>query len=123
MSIIDRDSGEKVANRGFMENSARKDTNIADHLANNTIGTEKITISSAAISLASVQKENAVRALITVENGDMRVKTDGSAPTQAEGMLIKEGYLLELVGNKEILDFKAIRKADVDVVLNITYYN
>ena len=75
---------------GFGTNSTGKNTNTVDKYANNTIAFEKLTVSSTAIALASVQKLNAVKVIITIENGDIRVKTDGNNPTATDGLLIKE---------------------------------
>lgn len=118
------DKNNQVSNyNGFAVNSMGKNTNTVDKSANQTIAFEKLTVSSTAVSLANVQKSNAVKAIITIENGDIRVKTDGNNPTATDGLLIKEGYILEIIGPYEISNFKAIRANSVDVILQIEYKN
>ena len=61
------------------------------------------------------------KALITIEDADIRVRTDGTAPTATEGHLIRQGATITLRNPVEIQNFQAIRDAGTDAVLKVSY--
>jgi len=63
--------------------------------------------------------DRVIRALIQPEGGDMRWCDDGTVPTAAIGMILKDGIVLEYEGNLETFQF--IRTV-AGVKLNVLYY-
>jgi hypothetical protein len=63
--------------------------------------------------------QNAVKALIQAEGGDIRWRDDGTAPTPAIGMLIKDGTTLEYEGNLETIQ---LIETVVAAGINVTFY-
>jgi hypothetical protein len=61
-------------------------------------------------------------ALVSSENGDTRFRIDGGAPTASIGHYLTNGDTLVLTGTQAIQQFRAIRCADTDALLKVTYF-
>lgn len=61
------------------------------------------------------------KAIITVEVANIRVRTDGTAPTAAVGHLVNIGDVIELDSIEDITSFQAIRTGDTSATLSVTY--
>jgi len=85
---------------------------------------ESLTVANAAegIGPAWANSKTAYKAFMTAETAEMRFRFDGTAPTSTEGHIIDDGDTLELYGNKNIVNFLAIRTGNDSGVLKITYY-
>lgn len=91
------------------------------YLAN---GYESLTVTNAAAGVGPTwaKSKTAYKAFMTAETAEMRFRFDGTAPTATEGHIIDTGDTLELYGNKNVVNFKAIRTGETSGVLRITYY-
>jgi len=65
--------------------------------------------------------ELAQRAIVTVEDDEVRIRFDGTAPTSSEGHLLGVGDQVELDNIQELRSFQAIR-VTTDAKLKVTYY-
>ncbi len=92
---------------------------ITDTGEHETVGYESLTVSSTAVSPASIPA-TAIRAIITVEDDNVRFRTDGTAPTASVGhrLLVNDALVLESAA--DIAAFQVIRET-TDAVLRITY--
>ena len=61
------------------------------------------------------------RVFMTLETGQIRFRTDKTAPTTSEGHLMNVGDTLELNDHQSIVDFLAIRATATSGVLKVTY--
>lgn len=61
-------------------------------------------------------------ALVSSENGDIRFRIDGGVPSVSIGHYLTSGDTLVLTGTQAIQQFQAIRSADTDGVLKVTYF-
>lgn len=61
-------------------------------------------------------------ALVSSENGDLRFRIDGGQPSVSSGHYLTSGDTLVLTGTQAIQQFRAIRSADTDAVLRVTYF-
>jgi hypothetical protein len=61
-------------------------------------------------------------AMISSENGDLRFRFDGGTPDAGDGHYLVGGYTLVLSGVRALQQFQAIRAADVDGTLRVTYF-
>lgn len=82
---------------------------------------ETITVSTTAIGLTTVTRDDANHALLTSEGADFRYRVDGTDPTASVGHLVLAGAVLVLEGRGELQNFKAIRDAAVDITLSVSY--
>lgn len=90
---------------------------------------EQLTISTAALSLTATEYtvdssgtgEKAKRAIITVEDAQIRYTYDGTTPTSTVGHALNPFDVLTLVGSDNISNFKAIRKGSTNAKISITY--
>jgi len=83
----------------------------------------KITISSVAKGITSLEptfpKQSAT---VQVRGADVRFTTDGTLPVAgSDGLVAVDGSTILLENKKEINDFRAIREAAVDAVLQIAF--
>ena len=60
-------------------------------------------------------------AFITCEEADIRYRFDGTDPTTDEGHILQEEKGITLTSSQQITWFSAIREADEDATLRITY--
>jgi hypothetical protein len=110
-----------IEQSGYFGNSNGSKTNIADSFASETVGFEQLSVANVAKSLTStIYGDNTVKAVITVEGANLRVRTDGTAPDINVGLLISMGDCIELNSRQEVEGFRCIAPAGV-AVLNIEY--
>jgi len=92
---------------------------------------EEITVGVTAVGLSSTKimpttgpyARMSVRAtMISSENGDIRFRIDGGLPSASSGHYFNSGDTLVLAGTQAIQQFRAIRGADTDAVLKVTYF-
>lgn len=88
-----------------------------------TVGFESITVSTTAIGLTEASYEAAITAEVTVENGPIRFRTDGTAPTAAVGHLLSDGDVLYLDNPSDLSGLSMIRDAAVDGDISVSYFN
>lgn len=84
---------------------------------------EAITVSTTAIGLTTAKLQSAVAAEVTVENGPIRFRTDGTDPTASVGHLLSDGDALYLDNPSELVGLKMIRDAAVDGDISVSYFN
>lgn len=98
---------------------------IADHYT--VVGYESITITATVQSLTEaaftdgVTGELADRAIITVEDAQIRYRIDGTDPTSSQGHLINPFSVIVLHTTRTIRDFRAIRATSTNATIRITY--
>lgn len=63
----------------------------------------------------------AQRAVITVEDQDLRYTYDGTAPTATAGHLASAAAIITIVGYANIAAFRAIRTGAANSEINVTY--
>jgi hypothetical protein len=86
-----------------------------------------LAVSSAAVDLSNATPAlpaNAIGALITVEGDQVRFRSDGTAPTSAEGHLLNVDDVLSFVGAnfQEVLETIQFIRVTGDATLRITYF-
>ena len=82
---------------------------------------ESVTVDDTATALTSGTYGDAVRAVITCEDAQIRFRVDGSDPTSSVGHILDSGSLLMLESNDDIAAFRAIRTGSSDGTLMVTY--
>jgi hypothetical protein len=92
---------------------------------------EEATVGTAAVglSLAKIKPQSgpyarlaARAALISLEEGDIRFRMDGGQPSASNGHYLSSGDTLVLSGTQALTQFQAIRAADVNGTLRVTYF-
>lgn len=92
-----------------------------------TFADEAITVSSAAKSLTAAtykpggQVPPTRRAVITVEDAQIRFRTDGSAPTSSVGHIANIDDVIMLSNINDMSNFKAIRTTSTDAKIYVSY--
>lgn len=82
---------------------------------------EFVTVADTAIGLTPNTYGDATRAFMTLEGAQIRVWTDGTDPTLAEGHVADVGSQIILQNAAEIAAFRAIRTTDESGKLVVTY--
>jgi len=89
------------------------------------IGYESITVSNTVKMFNETNYKSgsdyAKRALITVEDAQIRWRYDGTNPTSSEGHLSNPMDTIVLTGTDNIKNFRVIRKGSTDANIRITY--
>jgi hypothetical protein len=94
-------------------------------------GYEEVTVGAQAAGLSAGKIKpgsgpyahlSARAALISLENGDVRFRLDGGAPTAGGGHYFTSGDTLVLSGTQALKQFQAIRVGDVSGTLRVTYF-
>ena len=88
---------------------------------------EEVTVSDTAVGLTATTyqpsgEQGACQAIITIEGGNIRHRSDGTNPTATVGEPGRAGGQITLESQGEIVDFKAIREASADATLRVAYY-
>ena len=84
---------------------------------------EAVTIAASSTGLTVASFPNALKLVyIFVEDGVVRWRADGTAPTATVGTPSYPGDEIILSSIKEMLNFRAIRKSATSGVLQVTYY-
>ena len=82
---------------------------------------EKLAVTpSSAAGFASLPK-TATYAFLSVEDDDIRVRIDGTAPTASEGIFLGTGDSFEIYGLAALTNFKAIATDTGNASLKINY--
>jgi|8_EtaG_2_1085327.scaffolds.fasta_scaffold38351_2 hypothetical protein len=82
---------------------------------------EKLTVTpSSALGLASLPKSSTY-AFFSVEDDDIRVRIDGTAPTASEGIFFGAGDSFEVCGLAALSNFKTIATDTGNASLKINY--
>lgn len=84
---------------------------------------ESITVSTTALGLTAANLAKGVAAEITVENGSIRFRTDGTAPTASVGHLLNDGDVLYLDNPSDLSALRMIRDAATDGDISVSYFN
>ena len=94
-----------------------------DGLGGTGLGHEVITVSTGAVTFASLPT-NANAALIRCETNNIRISLDSTAPTSAIGipLLATDVAPFWLMGRAVLLNFKAIRSGGADGTLQVSYF-
>lgn len=82
---------------------------------------ESVTVADSAIGLTSSTYDDSVKAEMTLETGQIRIRKDGTAPTSSEGHLVEVGDTIVLNSAADLATFKAIRTGATSGVLKVTY--
>ena len=82
---------------------------------------ESKTIAATAVGLTSGTYGDATRAEMTLETAQIRIRSDGTAPTSSEGRLVEVGDTIILRSAAQIAAFEAIRTGESGV-LKIEYF-
>ena len=85
------------------------------------VGFEQLAVSNTAVGFASIPA-NADKAVMTVEDGTLRYRDDGSNPTSTVGLRVFIAGTIILNSRDSLDNFKAIREAANNSELNISYY-
>ena len=92
---------------------------------------EEVTAGASAVGLSEEKinptsgtyaRMSARAALVSSENGDLRFRIDGGLPGASSGHYLTSGDTLVLTGTQAIQQFRAIRSADINAVLQVTYF-
>lgn len=83
------------------------------------VGTQTVS-STAIVAIDNAAYPNIV-GIYTVETGNLRFRTDGTAPTATEGHLLYIGDVLVVEGLTDIRNFKAISTTSGTSTLRISY--
>lgn len=91
-----------------------------------SISFERLTIEDtatgpAAASVKPAAGKTAVRAYGRLSGGAIRVTTDGTTPTAEIGHLVEPGQDVDVRGEDEVRNLKAIRVGDDDGILPLTF--
>ena len=88
---------------------------------------ETITVAASAIGLTAATLEGAgsgppaLRAILTVENAQMRFRYDGTVPTSAEGHIAEAGDAITIEGAEDLRKWRAIRTGGSSAILKVSY--
>lgn len=84
---------------------------------------ESITVADSAIGGTSATYDDATHAEITLEEGQIRFRVDGTNPTASEGHLVEVGDVVVLNSASQIAEFMAIRTGTTSGILKATYFH
>lgn len=84
---------------------------------------EPVTVTDAAIGLTPATYLNAIRAEMTLESGQIRIRGDGTAPTATEGRIVEIGDQLVLNSSAQIKKAKFIRTGGTSGTLRVEYFH
>lgn len=87
---------------------------------------EELTVSNSVKTLTSTKYldtdgENATRAIITIQDAQIRYMYNGDTPTASLGHVVNPFDTITLLGSQNIRNFKAIRKGSTDAKISCTY--
>ncbi len=72
------------------------------------VGTSSAKSGTSTINSSVYDSYRSIKALYAVESNNVRYRTDGTAPTTTEGILLYVGDILQIEGIKKIRNFKVI---------------
>lgn len=73
-----------------------------------TVGTSSAKTGTSTLSASVYDSYRSIEALYTIETNNVRYRTDGTAPTTTEGILLYVGDVLTVEGITDIRNFKVI---------------
>lgn len=86
-----------------------------------TTAFESVTVTATSGGLTSGTYGTATRAVLTVEDASIRVRSDGTSPTASEGHLVEPGSTIVLESADELSNFEAIRTGATSAVIKASY--
>lgn len=90
-------------------------------MINSTTGFERLVVTqSSAIPLTSSVYGNSCMAIMTVEGGRVRTRTDGGLPTTSLGLCHEDGACITLESVDEIVGFRVIATSS-NATINVEY--
>lgn len=63
----------------------------------------------------------ALRAILTIENAQLRYRMDGENPTSSVGHILNVMDTLTIIGNQNMLNFRAIRTGTNNSKISVSY--
>lgn len=84
-------------------------------------GYESVSVAGSAVGLTSGTYGDAIKAVMSVEEAQIRFRIDGVSPTSNEGHLGQIGDIITLYSASDIAGFEAIRTGSTSGVLKVTY--
>jgi hypothetical protein len=84
---------------------------------------EAITVADTAIGLTLANLQGAVAAEITLENGPIRFRTDGTAASATVGHLLSAGSVLYIDNPSELAALSMIRDGATSGNVSVSYFN
>lgn len=83
---------------------------------------ESVSVSTTAVGLTPATYEDwSIRAIVTVEGGAVRFRSDGTNPTASVGHALEVGDSVTLRDHDEIQRTKFIRRDGTDATLMVSY--
>lgn len=83
-------------------------------------GVTQLTVAKFTTTTADGDPQVAKRAIITVEDGQIRYRMDGANPTASVGHLLNPMDTLVIIGNQNMNNFRAIKVSSVGEI-NVSY--
>ena len=83
---------------------------------------EAITVSNTAVGLTKANYETGVTAELTVENGPIRFRTDGTAATASVGHLLSDGDVLYIDNPSEMAALSMFRDGGTSGNISVSYF-
>ena len=90
--------------------------------ARSSNGFEAITVADAAIGLTAATLKLSLTAEITVENGPIRFRTDGTAASATVGHLLQDGDVLYLDNPSELTNLSMFRDGAISGDISVSYF-
>jgi hypothetical protein len=89
-----------------------------------TVGTEAAVLSPGKIKPVSgpFARMTARAALLSLEEGDIRFRIDGAAPTGGNGHYFSSGDVLIISGSQALRQFQAVQAGEANGTLRVTYF-
>lgn len=86
---------------------------------------ESITVDATVggVALTAGTYDDARSAEMTLETGQIRIRSDGTDPTATEGRIVEIGDIIVLNSAAQIAGFKAIRTGATSGVLKVEYFH
>jgi hypothetical protein len=84
---------------------------------------ESVTVADSSIGLTAGTYLDAVRAILTLEDDEIRITTDGTAASAVIGHIINIDDVITIVGSHQLANFRGCRTGAVSGVLQVTYFH
>ena len=88
-----------------------------------TVGStvKRLTVATFTTTTDDNDTQKAKRAIITIENAQLRYRMDGENPTASVGHILNPFDTLTIIGNQNMLNFRAIRKGSTSSKIVVSY--
>ena len=90
----------------------------AGHVFNRS---ERLTVGATVIELTKAVRDGQTVAVISVESATIRTRVTGEEPTATAGKIIEAGDIIRLENEREIADFRAIRRDGISATIDVEY--